>query len=280
MEAAFDDAQPGLRTSFFVCLLGGEIVGNITTADALERPVGMLQHVFTSPDHRRKGICQALMQVLCDDFVARGGRAMFLTTGYDSPAYWIYHSFGFRGIGETGSMRWLPDEDFMAGYFAPGEASVRGTVWPDWPCLDGLYLIPEGWYLRGCAFGQYGHSSFEGAYPSMVEALREGHVLQVRVLAKADGGVMGHAMVTTMGQWPGRPYLLDFFVHPNFEDQAAKLLQGVDLPVDRKVHCFCDAEAPGRMAALEAVGFKPEAVLKDQLRRSDQALDVMLYSLR
>jgi GNAT superfamily N-acetyltransferase len=278
METAFDDAQPGMRTSFFVCLLDGEIVGNITTVEALARPVGMLQHVYTNPDHRRKGICQALMQVLVADFVARGGRAMFLGTGYDSPPFWIYHSFGFRPIGETGSMRWLPDEDFAASYFAPGEVSVRDTVWPDWPCLDALYRITEGWYLRGCAFSQYGHSSFEGAYPNMMEGLREGHIVQVKVLAKADGAVMGHAMITTMGQWPGRPYLLDFFVHPNFEDQAVKLLQGLDLPVDRKVHCFSDAEAPGRMTALEAAGFQQEAVLKDQLRRGDDGLDVRLYS--
>ena len=278
MEVAFREGLSGLRMNCFECVLDGEVVGNITTVDALERPVGILQHVFTNPDHRRKGICQQLMRVLGDDFLARGGQAMFLSTGYDSPAHWIYHSFGFRAIAETGLMGWLPEEGFHAEYFSPGPVSVRDTQWPDWPCLDALYLTTGGWYLRGFLASQYGHSSYEGAYPTMVEAREKGQVTDIKMLAKADGAVMGHAFVGPDSRWRGNPYVLDFFVHPNFHGEAAKLLNGLSLPTDRKVQCYADGAAGERCAALEAMGFAQEATLKRQIKKGEEWVDVVAYA--
>ena len=278
MELALNEGLAGIRMNFYLLVLGEEIVGNITTVESLEPPLSMLQHVFTNPDHRRKGICQFLMQALCDDFRSRGGRAMYLGTGYDTPPFWIYHSFGFRGIGETGAMKWLLDDNFQQQYFASGEVTARDTQWPDWGPLEALYLTQEGWYLRGLHFGHYGHSSYEGAYPVMREALSQGEISQVKVLAKADGAVMGHAFVTTQRLWKGNPYLLDFFVHPHFEAQAASLLSALNLTTDRKIQCYCDVQATTRAQALEAAGFVREATLKRQIQKGDGWLDVLVYS--
>lgn len=276
MKLALNEGLPGTRMSFFECVLDGDIVGNITTVDA--NGIGMLQHVFTNPDHRRKGICRFLMQVLVDDFTSRGGRAMYLGTGYDSPPFWIYHSFGFRSIEASGAMKWLPDPQFEAEHFGPGETTVRDTEWRDWGELQALYQGEQGWYLRGLFFNHTGHSSYEGTYPAMRGAMDQGRLQQVKVLVKADGAVMGHALVGVQSWWRGEPYVLDCFVHPSFTGDTEKLLRAVALPTDRKVQCYCDAEASEKMAALAAVGFEREAVLPRQIRRGDEWLDVVVYA--
>jgi GNAT superfamily N-acetyltransferase len=276
MRLALDEGLPGCRMSFFECVLGDSIVGNITTVDA--NGIGMLQHVFTNPDHRRKGICRFLMQVVVDDFTSRDGRAMYLGTGYDSPPFWIYHSFGFHSIEESGAMKWLPDPEFERCHFAPDDTTVRDTQWSDWGELQALYQSEQGWYLRGLFFNHTGHSSYEGTYPAMRAAMDQGRVQQVKVLVKADGAVMGHAMVGVQSWWHGEPYVLDCFVHPNFTGDTAKLLRAVELPTDRKVQCYCDAEASGKMAALETLGFEREALLQRQVRRGDEWLDVAVYT--
>lgn len=278
MEQALTEGLPGIRMNFYLLILGEEVLGNITTVESLEPPLSMLQHVFTNPDHRRKGICQLLMQALCDDFRSRGGRAMYLGTGYDTPPFWIYHSFGFRGIGTTGAMKWLPEEEFDKAYFAPGQVSARDTEWADWGPLEALYLTEGGWYLRGLHFGHYGHSSYEGTYPVMREAMTSGDISEVKVLAKSDGAVMGHAFITTQSQWQGNPYLLDFFAHPHFEGHSETLLAALNLPTDRKLQCYCDELAKTRAAALEAAGFVQEAVLKRQIQKDSDWLDVLVYS--
>jgi len=276
MKLALEEGIPGIRMTFFELVLGEDIIGNITTVDA--NGIGMLQHVFTNPDHRRKGICQLLMRAACDDFVARGGRAMYLGTGYESPAYWIYHSFGFRPIEASGAMKWLPDAQFEQSHFAPGATSARDVQWADWPALTALYQSEQGWYLRGLHFNHYGRSSYEGCFPTMQGQMEKGAITQVKVLVKDDRAVMGHAMLTTQYQWRGELYLLDFFVHPHFEGEAAKLLAAIAWPTDRKVQCYCDAGAAGRMAALEASGFEEEAVLKRQILKGDEWLDVLVYA--
>jgi hypothetical protein len=77
------------------------------------RGVGLYGHVFTKPEDRQKGAASALMPMLMDDFRARGGKALYLGTGYDShppslckervrragTAQWgdgILHGFGIR----------------------------------------------------------------------------------------------------------------------------------------------------------------------------------------
>jgi len=126
----------GIQTYFYLAMSDEEIVGNIMTIEAVEAGVGILGHVFTAPEHRRKGICWAIMEALTGDFVGRGGRGMTLSTGHDGPAYHIYRHFGFRGVGQTGKMIWEAESGFLGNYFAPGMTEVREVHWPDWCLLD------------------------------------------------------------------------------------------------------------------------------------------------
>ena len=104
-----------LETRFYVGLLDGAPVANVMTVES--KGIGILGHVFTRPAQRRKGICQAVLRRLMDDFRLRGGSVLLLGTGYESPAYWIYHSFGFRSLkgGLCATMRPEPKRSIRAG---------------------------------------------------------------------------------------------------------------------------------------------------------------------
>lgn len=265
-----------VMSDFMGVLEDGQVVGNITTAEHLG--VGILQHVFTSPQHRRKGICEALMAALCRDFVARGGRASYLGTGYDSAPYHIYERFGFRGCGDSGKMIWFADPDFERSWFAPAPAAVRDTRWDDWPLLGALYAVRDQWRLKGMYFGQFGHANYESEYLSLRRAMAEGKVLQVKVLATDAGAIVGHAFVAPQAAWRGRVWVLDFMLHQGFYGQAGALLSALELPAAAKVQAFCDERARDKMAALEALGFEREGVFARQMEDQDHVpLDVVVY---
>ena len=280
VSLALDHGVEGATMNFFEGVLDdGSIAGNITTVESLEPPIGLLQHVFTPEEHRRKGVCSALMTALTEDFAARDGRAMFLHTGYQSPAYWIYHSFGFEGYRDTGTMFWLREEGFREKLFAPRPTTVRDTHWGDWAPLEALAETEEGWHLRSVYLGKYGFSGFEGDYLALRRAMVDGPVHQVKVLEAKDGAIAGYALIADLRSWPGAPRALDFFVHPNFLGEGEKLLAATELPEDRKLLAFADSASEGKADMLEDAGFELEATLKGQMRDQDgRELDLLIFS--
>lgn len=277
MRTALERGAQPLTMNFFEAVCDGQIVGNITVVESLPRPVGLLQHVFTAPEHRRKGIASALMRAVCRDFVLRGGRVMHLGTGYKSPAYWIYFSFGFRPICETGHMRWIVEPGFMDRYFAPGPVSVRDTNVGDWPLLEALYSVEEGPVLRSLPQNLYGQSSYEGPFLRLREGLQEGRVKWSRVLVKTDGAVVGHA-AAWLQPVPGQPWMLEIFVHPNFLDQADKLMDAAFIPPHHKFQAPCDSDAWQLQQAFESAGLWREATFRRHLQWHGRWLDVHFYS--
>jgi len=88
----------GLNPLYYVCHREGELLANV--CNFFRNGVGNFSHVYTHPDHRRKGACAAILKALFSDFEKRGGRAMFLGTGYASVPYRIYEKHGFRSVTE------------------------------------------------------------------------------------------------------------------------------------------------------------------------------------
>jgi GNAT superfamily N-acetyltransferase len=269
----------GLGQHFYLGLVADEIVGNASSVEGLERPVGILQHVFTRPERRRQGICSAIIKAYAADFAARGGRAAYLHTGYQSPAYYIYQSAGFVGYRDTGTMEWFPDETFCEDYFRPQPVAVRDTRWEDWPLLEALYGTEEGWYLRSIHFRQWGRSGYEGEYVALRRQMAEGQVEQVKMLVAEGGAVVGHAYLSRNGLFPGDVWTLDFLVHPNFHNEAGTLLDALDLKARSKIQCYADSAQPEKSGALLARGFHREAVLRRQAQKTDGWLDVSIYAI-
>jgi GNAT superfamily N-acetyltransferase len=277
MRRAYTEGLDNLTINDFLGVLdSGEVVGNITTVEC--HGVAILQHVFTPPQHRRKGIATHLMRGLCGDFTSRGGRAMSLGTGYDTPPYHIYAGFGFHGRGDSGKMTWLPDADFPQTYFAPAPASIRETCWGDWPRLEALYATEGQWQLKGYWFHQFGHTGYESQYPELREAMDKGEVSQVKVMETPAGAVVGHAFLAGQPAWKNRVLVLDLMVHASFHDRLGELLATVEFPAGHKVQAFCDAGAEAKMAALEAAGFSREGLFSRQMEdENHQLVDVVVY---
>ncbi len=280
MQVVFDEDLEGLEQRFYVGVLeAGELVGNVMTIESMDPPIGILGHVFTPPEHRRKGICSHLMQAVVDDFRERGGRALFLQTGYDTPPYDIYASYGFKGYRDTGTMALLNEPEFFDRQFRVRPVQVRDTIWGDWAPLEALAEVPEGWYLRSALLGVYGFAGFEGQYIEARKRMEEGSIEQFKVLAADDGAVMGFAILGRMEGFPGRPMALDLHVHPNFVDAAPELAQSIVLPDGATVLAFADSGSEGKPEVLAAAGFEHEATLRGLLTDDDgNQLDLLVFS--
>src|SRR5437588_11121316 len=123
----------------------------------------MLGHVFTRPEQRRKGIASAVMARQMENLRKRGGRVLLLGTGFESPAYWIYHSFGFRSL-KDGFMRYAVEPAFEERWFAPTTAAIVPAEWRHWPLVALLASIPGGDSLRSVVWNVSDMENLEGPY--------------------------------------------------------------------------------------------------------------------
>jgi len=279
MEENLKAPLEGLGQHFYIGVVDGDVVGNCSSIEGLHAPVGILQHVFTPPEQRRKGICKSLIHTYVKDFDARGGRAAYLHTGYDSAAYHIYASAGFVGYGETGTMERFPDEQFHQDYWKTGWVQSRETRWEDWALLEALYGTVDGWHLRSTYFSQYGRVGYEGTYVYLRRGMDVGSIQNVRVLEGAGGAVVGHAYTTRLAMFNRCSHVLDFFLHPNHYASASVLLNDIDLHGLGRVLCYCDSAQPERGEILVERGFTLETTMPRQLRKDDEWLDVLVYGM-
>ena len=283
IEAAFSaDGCDDLETRFYVGLLNGQIVGDVMTVEA--HGVGILGHVNTREDQRRKGICRAIMAHQMRDFDERGGHVLLLGTGYQSAAYQIYHSFGFRDLpgARPGVMRYLRDEepDFLAHFFAvSGPCAVVPAAWKHWPLVALLASLSDLPYLRSLTLGAWGVTLLEGSYCAFFHRWTPDIRSHAAVLESETGAVVGVATRVPDACWPD-VLLLDVFAHPQVSPAGAAALIRALPPLPSNVQCYADPNDALKIAALEQTGFVRTAVLPGQFREGDGWRDASLYSSR
>lgn len=277
VEKSLHEPLDLLETRYHVAKLGGQIICNVMTVEYGR--TGILGHVFTKPEQRRKGACDLVMEVAMNHFRERGGGVLLLGTGFNSPPYWIYHSFGFRSVYEgAGFMRFATDEDFEAKYFAPGDVKVRDVLWHDWPRLSLLMSGKQGECLKLLGMGVRGQASYESGFLAMRKAMSEHpSAWRVKVVESEKGAVAGIALVQPDSRWFGAVSLLDLHVHPNFAPHAPALLRELPLPPG-KTQCYVEAGAKAKAAALRACGFSWEATFKNQFHRWGERVNVSVYA--
>ena len=246
-----------LETRFYLGVIDGQAVGNIMTVE--HGGIGILGHVFTRPDQRRKGIASRIMTAQMQDFRERKGRALTLGTGFDSPPYWIYHSFGFRSIVAGSGAMWYWKQPEMAEEL--WRAAITGTsppLWRHWPLVNLLCTQPEGDRLRNAARRLWGQRNFEGDFTKYLHDLKaEDSSIVARVLENDAGLAVGWASVEDDPLWGGAAALLDLFVHPAAWHAAGELLDAVPLP-QKPVIAYADQDSP-KNDLLHARGFTQQA---------------------
>lgn len=265
-----------LETRFYIGHIGGQVVSNIMTVEY--NRAGILGHVFTLPEHRRKHACSLIMREQMEDFKRRGGGLLLLGTGYNSPPYWIYYSFGFRSLSEgSGFMRFSTEDDFEIRYLSPGKAKAVDVEWKHWPVMNILMSVHGIEVLRSLVLSLFGIANFEGGFLSFIKRLEEGH-LKAKLLESEWGAVVGFIVLERDRRWTSKTYMLDVFVHPNFVSDYETLLNALELP-EGKIQCYVDAKSPDeKIKALQSAGFKREAVFERQFVWNNEWLSVYVYS--
>jgi len=253
----------------------GRLVSNVCTFEV--KGVGILGHVWTPLEERRKGLCTRIFEKLMDDFRSRGGGLMLLGTGFDTPPWHIYRRFGFVELFEgSGLMRYSTEDEFEAKYFAASETRLVDRSWSAWPRLNALAAEPEE-YTKSLVWPRFFKNCFEDAYLWLIRAMNADDTIDAKLLESAStGAIVGYAWTVPGGGFPG-VYLLDLYSHPNHPGGYAKLLDALEWPED-KITTFIEASLDAKASALQAAGFDCEGTLKNHLKKRDGAADVLVYS--
>lgn len=268
IQASLAGPLDGLSTRYYVGTVEGQVVTNVMIVGA--RGFGILGHVFTAPAWRRRGAYRQLMERQMEDSRRLGYRALTLGTGYNSHAYWIYHSFGFRSVAEgSGSMRWLADP--TAEPITAGPTAVRPTLWDDWAAYSYATLEPVGAdeaLPRSPLLNVRAQGHVEGAFLTFQRRLRRPGA-QSRMLVRESGAVVGWCHLAPGPSVFADAWLLDLHALPGFESELGRLIEGVAWP-EGPVAFVSDTRQEEYPACLGAAGFAEAAALPGFVTRSGE----------
>ncbi|MBI3909400.1 MAG: hypothetical protein HY320_00520 [Armatimonadetes bacterium] len=268
-----------LETRFYIGCTGGRIITHLMIAGA--RGAGILGHVYTIPEERRKGACTALMARQMAHTLQVGYRVLVLGTGFESPPYWIYHSFGFRSIAPgRGEMKWLAEPDAEAHLFRSAPVRVRDLRWDDWPWVDLLGRqppTPDEELPRSPLLGLKEYGSLEGLFCFFQMRRGDSPEIQARALTTESGSTVGWAILGPDARWYHDVLLLDLYIHPHFTAHAGALLDCLEWPTEKPVVAYTTGRAGWKSAALAGVGFQPATQLEGWLRFADGRRNLVIW---
>lgn len=277
MNLAFQGELDGLESRFYLGLMEGRIVGNISLWEY--NGLGILGHVYTVEGQRRKGIFRFLLAKCLEDFRNREGKVLVLGTPVDAPWNTIYKEFGFRNISEGSEvMRYDADPIFLGNYFQSQEVYCREPKWSDWPSLSILYTSHEGWRVRSIEHRIFGPFDYEDYFLQDMNKMRENECHSVILLTEKEY-VVGHAHLTIDTQEGVPAWLLDFFVHPQHASKADLLLESMVFPMGR-IRCFVETDNHEKMSILSHAGFHKAGVSSIQVGHERKEMDIILMERR
>lgn len=260
------EVDHGLDANFYVLHREGEPFANIMTAELAG--VGHFGHVWTQPADRQQGASSSLMRLQMQDFAERGGKALFLGTGYASVPYQMYASFGFQSVeAESGYMAYYASSQaaFETAYFAPGLAQIEPLGWKHWPASAALFLGGFPGLVRCAPLEMIGRCSSEGPFlPALIAtAQRQAQEQAPTVMALCHPdttAVVGLAAWSWHPLWPDL-CLVDCYAHPHYWQQSADLLHALPLPDADRTVAYVDAGNPAKAALFRQAGFTSLATL-------------------
>ncbi len=255
-----------LETRFYVARRGDALVSNTCTFE--QQGVGILGHVYTPPEERRKGLATALFERIMPDIRARGIKLMLLGTDYDTPPYYIYKKFGFEGYFEgSDQMRWAAEPDFERKYFAKAPTKIVAPTWAQWPRVNALFGQPEE-FPKSFAYGKFGKDHAEDCYIYLQYSLRIKPLATAKLLqSEKTGAIVGVAWIVPRQLFP-KTRTLDLYCHPNHTDGWAKLLAVMEWPA-MPVVTMIEAGKRAKAAVLKEFGFEPVGMVQGMLPKPD-----------
>jgi hypothetical protein len=273
----------GIDVRFYLLHRDGRPFANIMTAE--HDGVGLLGHVWTHPDDRRQGAIKQLMTLQMEDFRARGGRALYLGTDYDSAPYHIYLGFGFEGIEpNSGYMDYYQTSRgaFQEQYYASGPTAIEPLGWRHWPCGAGLMMGDWPGVIRSAPMRGVGRRNSEDRF---LPSIRNDDACALALRQTETDAVVGLATWKMDPIWKGH-CTVDVYCHPNFWDQGEALYDALSLPQQVSDHrgmdgyvVYTESTCPEKRALFESRGYREWATLKEWVpstRARTKYLDVIV----
>lgn len=259
----------GIDVHFYVLHRDGDPFANMMTIELAG--VGHFGHVWTRPEDRQQGASSALMALQMEDFRQRSGRALFLSTGYNSVPYRLYEKFGFQGFSPpSGYMAYYrtTHDDFDADYFRAAPAVIKPLNWTHWPASAPLFLGDFPGIVRAAGAHLIGIATTESPFLDLLHDVERRQQRQrssrVSILQSATTAVVGCALWSWHPIWP-ETCLVDLYCHPGYWRQAGDLLNALELPDADSFMAYGDSTAPERMAVLQHAGFKQSSILPQRV---------------
>jgi hypothetical protein len=267
IRRSFDGPLDQLETRYYIGHRDGQVITEVMIVGA--RGAGILAHVYTLPEQRRKGAYQAVMAAQIADTPRCGIRLLSLGTGFDSAPYWIYHSFGFEGIGPgRGEMLWRASPHAEAELFQAADVTVRDARWDDWGYFGWLGLLPLGAdeeLPRSRIMRLKSRGIMEGPFVRLLLAREQQPGMSVRVMQSESGATVAWAILAPDPQGLEESWTLDLHVHPSFAHQLPALAAALPWP-DAPIAALIAGPPGPKAAALEAAGFARTAALPKWMR--------------
>jgi N-acetylglutamate synthase-like GNAT family acetyltransferase len=266
--------QPlNIETYFYVLHRDGIPFANITTVEL--SGVGIFGHVWTTEAERQKGASSSLMALQMAHFRERGGQALYLVTGFESTAYWMYQKMGFESI-EAGS-RYMAfyastQAQFEENYFHANETEIQPFGWSCWPSSCALFAGSFPGLVRSAPLGLIGRMITEEPFlPLLYDAtLREqehGLPRAKALRSVSSGAVLGLALWQWHPIWPD-VCLIDVYCHPDYWERAPELYQALTLPDAQRYLAYVDDGFMQKRDLLQSLGFHPTVTLKNYVATS------------
>jgi GNAT superfamily N-acetyltransferase len=258
-----------LEARFYVLHRGGAPFANVMTVE--RGGVGLFGHVWTDEADRGQGAASWLLELLLADFRSRGGRALWLGTGYDTHPYRLYLKHGFRGLEDRHSeMVLCAGGDlaaFEADWFATRGAVAEPLGWGHWPTSSPLFAGAFPGVARAPALGLIGRRIAESTLLPAIRANREriarGEMPTAAVIADPDSGaVIAFAHWADAPPWPETSQL-DLWCHTAAWHRAGELVETLRIPRDRRLIAWTDPDCPAKTETLMKLGFRAAGALPD-----------------
>ncbi len=245
----------GIEPWFYVLHRDGRPFAHVLTAEL--NGVGIFGHVWTEPADRGQGASGRLIDKQMMHFRRRRGRALYLHTSRDNPAFALYQRKGFAPIEpRTGAMEFVREGRplFEADWFAPGPVEIEPVDWRHWPTAPALFMADIPGFARLVPLGLFGRVTTEETLLPFIQRARSRQVFAAR---KSNGAVVGMAACSRDLISPDA-CCADVFCHPHFWDQAVPLLRVTlaEISSRRLRVAYADPNWPEKHAALTAAGFK------------------------
>jgi len=273
---------------YFVGEIAGRIAGQLWYGYARSGTgIANFGHVYTEPEHRKKGITHELMAAFREDLDASPVRAVLCGTGRPWVAA-IYAKYGFRPVLEgapAGALALLTKTApasfaaFEEEYFRAGQAVsvVPGTMAHR---HDVDKLLKDAFLIRGEPRQRLAMASHVDSFRTACFMVEDDRGLTT-VAKTANGAVVGWSFLLNTGSRAERNApTFDFEIHPNHAGAAPLLIrESLNLAAAQGVtraYSYCAACASARLDLLTAAGFEETARLTDYVTTADRTCDLTI----